>query len=198
MSKHKRRKDRERHHHGHHHRGPSVDLVKKRLYYDGETYKFDPYTEDMTPCNWWRIGKHGHRHLISMVYEAERLDGVLLRAIAMGQEAPESESSASASESAEEKRQTPWQKHMKGGPPAKGKRVERDKYGVRVYSSDGKTWWNVCVNKSTKYDGTAVRVMLPPRKDGKPPWAVFDLEAMEALRREFDRGEQPKKPRGRI
>jgi hypothetical protein len=104
--------------------------------------------------------------------------------------------SAAASESAAEKsadgRQiTPWQKHEQR--PKKGSVIERDKYGVRLYSSDPRFYLDVCVNTSKKYTGTSVRVSCPPSKKNSWRTFTFDLETMEALRREVDRGEQSEK-----
>jgi hypothetical protein len=187
-----------------------VDFDKRALRYHHETYHWD------ADADWHRVSKSNpkNQHYLNR-YDSEhdkklshRLDAILERAVEERNDdnykaisriederypALEPDDSEESSGGHKIKKETPWQKHMKNGPPAKGKRIERDKYGVRVYSNDGKTWWNFLVNTSTKYNGTAVRVMVPPRKDGKPPWAVFDLEAMEAIRREFARGEQPKK-----
>jgi hypothetical protein len=91
------------------------------------------------------------------------------------------------SDSTDKGRLTPWQKHEKR--PKKGSVIERDKYGTRLYSNDPTFYIDICVNPSTKYAGTSVRVSCPP---GKKAWRTFtfDLETMEAFRREVDRGEQ--------
>lgn len=185
-----------------------VDETKQTLRYHGHTYYWD--RDD----DWFRVSRHnpkrkhflkpneGDRKRIDRLNsirhraEKERNDQnyKIVTAIETALD-PSSESDAE-SEPAEEQKDTPWQRHTKQGPPAKGKRIERTKYGVRVYTIDGKTWWDLCVNDSTSYPGaTAVRMTLPPpRKDGKR-WhmAVFDLETMEAIRREFARGTKPSK-----
>jgi hypothetical protein len=218
-----------------------VDLKKKRIYLDGETYRWEDIRNQgtfwdrasKTKCKrdgkivdfvpkekrsekhtWEKVWRDLHiateknkrlrNRLEALVEETEKKKTKQLqKAVRAMDEAAylpdeDSSSSDSSSSSAGEKpaELTPWQKREKQGPPAKGKRIERTKYGVRVFSNDGKTYWDICVNNSTKYRGTtAVRVTLPPpRKDGKR-WnmATFDLEAMEAIRREFARGERPER-----
>lgn len=197
MSKH------HRHKHKHHHRRADkfVDWERHRLYHEGREYKFEPYTSSITPCKWIRIDRRGHREFVEMKYELEELDKVLLYAFATqdDESVVASESSESSHESAgghKIKKETPWQKHTNQGPRKKGQRVERTKYGVRAFSVDGKTWWDFCVNNSNTYHGSAaMRITLPPpRKDGNR-WhmAVFDLETMEAIRRELARGPKPKR-----
>ncbi len=186
----------------------AMDLKKKRLYHQGEEYAFNSYTDDLTPCTWVRIkqrGTNGTSEQVTNQFEMEKLDVVLLRTAVLEHEngrrtlgvidPPDSDEDGDKDEEEETEHTKPWQKHIQG-PPAKGKRIERTKYGIRVYSCDRKTYWDFLVNKSTKETGSAaVRVTLPPaRRDGKR-WhmAVFDLEAMEAIRREFARGPQPRK-----
>jgi hypothetical protein len=88
---------------------------------------------------------------------------------------------------------SPWQWHKNQEPAAEGESIKRDKYGVRVYSLDagkpGKKspyFLEVAVNKSKKYKATSVRIVA----GGKHRWYTFDLKGMEALRREFARGQQ--------
>jgi len=213
-----------------------VDLKKKRIYLDGETYRWEDVPNQgqfwdrasKTKCKkdgkivdfvpkekrskkytWEKAWRDLHsdtkknndrliRRLDALVEKAEaRKAKQLQKAVLAFDHANDLPDEDSSSGSAEETpvKLTPWQKREKQGPPAKGKRIERTKYGVRVYSNDQKTYWDICVNNSTTYRGTAVRMTLPPpRKDGKR-WtmAVFDLEAMEAIRREFARGEEAKK-----
>jgi hypothetical protein len=183
------------------------DEAKRSLRYHDKTYHWDEEQD------WYRISKHDRekRKYLNQNDERRRigrLNEILRQAVEERQSenydlattiesvthpAPDADEE---SESAHEKKETPWQKHTKQGPPAKGKPIDRTKYGTRVYSVDGKTWWDICVNDSTNYPGgTAVRLILPPpRKDGKR-WhmGVFDLETMEAIRREFARGIRPKK-----
>jgi len=202
--KHEKRHHSHKHHH-HHHKSSetSVDWKKRVLRHDGKTYLFESYSRGLTPCYWRRLGRHGHQHSVSMTWQMEALDRVLedqerkrieiVQKTVLAMEKARDEE-ARDSDSASEDKPTPWQKHTQQGPPKKGERVERTKHGIRAYSSDGRTWWDFCVNNSTTYPGgTAVRLTLPPpRKDGKR-WhmAVFDVETMEAIRREFDRGNKP-------
>jgi hypothetical protein len=115
----------------------------------------------------------------------------LQRAVLDAEEArypsPKESSSADDSDSANAGELTPWQKHEQR--PKKGSVIERDKYGVRLFSSDPKFYLDICVNSSKKYEGTSVRLSAPP---GKKTWRTFtfDFETMEALRREVERGEQ--------
>jgi hypothetical protein len=97
---------------------------------------------------------------------------------------------------------SPWHWHNLKDPPAEGETVERDKYGVRVYSLDvrhpgkkSRYYLEVAVNKSKykKYKATSVRVSA----GGKHLMYTFDLEAIEALRKEFARGEHRRFPRSK-
>ncbi len=165
---------------------------------DGKTVPFVKEEKRSKKHTWdkvWReLDADKDRHLIRQLGHLKQKQ---LQKAVLDHEAktlPDDDSSSASESESPATQLTPWQKREKQGPPAKGKRVERTKYGVRVYSSDGRTYWDLCVNNSTKYQGgSAVRITLPPaRKDGKR-WnmAVFDLEAMEAIRREFARGERP-------
>jgi hypothetical protein len=137
------------------------------------------------------------RHLIVAAEEKQEHDRrKLQKAILAAEELtnPAPSDSASASDSPKESvgghKLTPWQKHEQKGPAKKGQRVERTKYGVRLWNVDGTTYWDVCVNNSTKHPGnSAVRMTLPPpRRDGKKfHMAVFDFECMEAWIRELSR-----------
>jgi hypothetical protein len=193
--------------HRHHHSTSvtSVDWKKQRLYHDGEKYTYESFGNGLTPCKWWRIGRSG-MHIVTSAGEISDLDEVLLRQSQKKVLADEGkiftaqEASASCEEdrsaSSHDRKLSPWQKHTKAGPPAKGKRIERTKYGVRIWNVEGTTYWDFCVNDSTKHPGNAaVRLTLPPpRKDGKQfQMGIFDLEAMEAIRRELARGPQPKR-----
>jgi hypothetical protein len=210
--------------HKHHHSSSTrVDFKKQRVHLDGKTYRWEFWEggstswdrASSTQCKkdgkivdfvpkekrgnkytwdkvWRELDEKKDRNLI---HQLDQLREKHVQKTVLANEAktfPDDDSSSA--DETEATQLTPWQKREKQGPPAKGKRVERTKYGVRVFSSDGRTYWDVCVNNSTKYQGgSAVRITLPPaRKDGKR-WnmAVFDLEAMEAIRREFARGERP-------
>jgi hypothetical protein len=195
MSKHK--------HHKHHTHKDSVDWKKKRMYFNGRKYTFSPYTDALTPCTWHKKGSDGDYRALNVQYELDELDEQLLRIYVLEQEEKHQKSSSQSSESASSASETPkkpagnpsWKKHVQG-PPAKGKRIERTKYGVRVWTIDGKTYWDFCVNDSTKHSAAAaVRVTLPPpRRDGKQfHMGIFDLETMEAIRRELARGPKPRK-----
>jgi hypothetical protein len=120
--------------HRHHHSTSvtSVDWKKKRLYHEGEKYVYESYGDGLTPCKWWRIGRHHIAHIVTSAGQNSRLDETLMRQSqkkVLDDEgkiftAPEESASSDKEDSA----------------PVADEEFKRDKHGrIRFYSVKDKT-----------------------------------------------------------
>ncbi|HLW81147.1 MAG TPA: hypothetical protein VKS20_03805 [Candidatus Acidoferrales bacterium] len=196
MSKHHKHKHSHHHHHHHHHRsGTSADSKWKPFDYDGKKYE---YLEDGGgPCQ-WRLRRHGHKEYeyVDAFDELSELDNALLRAITGEEEEAASESSESSDESGSgesgENEKAP--KKSKTPPvvaiDAAGE-IKRNKYGVKLFSNDGKHYLQFVVNNSKNFPGRfSVRLHVGVQKT-----YTFRKEEMRALLREVARAFSPKERR---